>query len=41
MQENKTKTVQRTANSTAGIFSLPENEQTVVFMALLKWGGVK
>ena len=36
LQENKTKTVQRTASGTAGIFSLPENEQTAVCAALLK-----
>ena len=41
MQENKTNAVQGTANGTAGIFSLPEYEQTAVCMALLKWGGVK
>ena len=39
MQENKTKTVQETATGTAGIFSLPENEQTAVCTALLKRGG--
>ena len=41
LQENKTKTVQGTASSTAGIFSLPEYEQTAVCTALLKRGGAK
>ena len=39
LQGNKTKTVQGTANGTAGIFSLPENEQTAVCTARLKRGG--
>ena len=39
LQENKTKAVQGTASSTAGVFSLPENEQTAVCTALLKRGG--
>ena len=41
LQENKTKTVKRTAGGTAGIFSLLEYEQTAVCTALLKRGGVK
>ena len=41
LQENKTKTVQGTASSTAGIFSLLEYEQTAVCTALLKRGGVE
>ena len=39
LQENKTNAVQGTANGTAGIFFLPENEQTAVCAALLKRGG--
>lgn len=41
MQGNKTKAVKITANGTAGIFSLPEYEQTAVCTALLKRGGVE
>ena len=41
LQENNTKIVQGTANGTAEIFFLPENEQTAVCTALLKRGGVK
>ena len=41
LQENKTKTIQGTASNTAGIFFLPENEQTAVCTALLKRGGVE
>ena len=39
LQENKTNAIQGTANGTAGIFSLPEYEQTEVCTALLKRGG--